>query len=214
MLARGSALRFMLTRLYDWLTIPDGALVQKRDPMEYIRKLRFHRQIGSARGIRNPVMKRVEIFTDGACSGNPGPGGWGAILRYNGATKELSWRRGRDHQQPHGADGGDRGAERAEGAVRGRSLHRQQLRQGRHRRLDRRLEAQRLEDRRQEAGEERRAVAGARRGAQAPQGDLALGEGPCRPRRERARRRTGAARHGAVQAAGADGKARRARPPL
>jgi ribonuclease HI len=35
-------------------------------------------------------MKRVEIFTDGACSGNPGPGGWGAILRYNGADKELS----------------------------------------------------------------------------------------------------------------------------
>ncbi len=33
---------------------------------------------------------RVEIFTDGACSGNPGPGGWGAILRYNGVEKELS----------------------------------------------------------------------------------------------------------------------------
>jgi homoserine kinase type II len=47
-LARGSALRFMLTRLYDWLTIPDGALVQKRDPHEYIRKLRFHRRIASA----------------------------------------------------------------------------------------------------------------------------------------------------------------------
>lgn len=47
-LARGSALRFMLTRLYDWLTIPDGALVQKRDPLEYIRKLRFHRAIASA----------------------------------------------------------------------------------------------------------------------------------------------------------------------
>ena len=31
----------------------------------------------------------VQIFTDGACSGNPGPGGWGAILRYNGAEKEL-----------------------------------------------------------------------------------------------------------------------------
>lgn len=46
-LARGSALRFMLTRLYDWLTIPDGALVQKRDPMEYVRRLRFHRAIGS-----------------------------------------------------------------------------------------------------------------------------------------------------------------------
>ncbi|MDH6230177.1 homoserine kinase type II [Mesorhizobium soli] len=47
-LARGSALRFMLTRLYDWLTIPDGALVQKRDPMEFIRRVRFHRQIKSA----------------------------------------------------------------------------------------------------------------------------------------------------------------------
>ncbi|MGF1629856.1 MAG: ribonuclease HI [Kiloniellaceae bacterium] len=32
----------------------------------------------------------VEIFTDGACSGNPGPGGWGAVLRYKGTEKELS----------------------------------------------------------------------------------------------------------------------------
>ncbi len=35
-------------------------------------------------------MKNVEIFTDGACSGNPGPGGWAAILRYNETEKELS----------------------------------------------------------------------------------------------------------------------------
>lgn len=35
-------------------------------------------------------MKKVEIFTDGACSGNPGPGGWGAILRYREIEKELS----------------------------------------------------------------------------------------------------------------------------
>jgi homoserine kinase type II len=47
LLARGSALRFMLTRLYDWLTIPDGALVQKRDPLEYVRRLRFHRAVTS-----------------------------------------------------------------------------------------------------------------------------------------------------------------------
>jgi ribonuclease HI len=32
----------------------------------------------------------VQVFTDGACSGNPGPGGWGAILRWNGSEKELS----------------------------------------------------------------------------------------------------------------------------
>lgn len=36
------------------------------------------------------IMKTVEIFTDGACSGNPGPGGWGAILRYGDHIKELS----------------------------------------------------------------------------------------------------------------------------
>lgn len=35
-------------------------------------------------------MKKIEIYTDGACSGNPGPGGWGAILIYNQKKKELS----------------------------------------------------------------------------------------------------------------------------
>lgn len=34
-------------------------------------------------------MKKIVIYTDGACSGNPGPGGWGAILRYEGTQKEL-----------------------------------------------------------------------------------------------------------------------------
>ena len=36
------------------------------------------------------ARKFVEIFTDGACSGNPGPGGWGSVLRFNGIEKELS----------------------------------------------------------------------------------------------------------------------------
>ncbi len=35
-------------------------------------------------------MKKIEVFTDGACAGNPGPGGWGAVMRYNGVTKEFS----------------------------------------------------------------------------------------------------------------------------
>ncbi len=35
-------------------------------------------------------MKHVEIFTDGACSGNPGPGGWGAVLRHGDLEKEIS----------------------------------------------------------------------------------------------------------------------------
>ena len=36
------------------------------------------------------TVAEVDLFTDGACSGNPGPGGWGAILRYGGVEKELS----------------------------------------------------------------------------------------------------------------------------
>ncbi len=44
-LARGSALRFLLTRLYDWLNRTEGAMVQPKDPLEYLRKLRFHRGI-------------------------------------------------------------------------------------------------------------------------------------------------------------------------
>ncbi len=46
-LARGGALRFLLTRLYDWLNHPPGALVQRKDPLEYLRKLRFHRGVAS-----------------------------------------------------------------------------------------------------------------------------------------------------------------------
>jgi homoserine kinase type II len=41
-LAQGAALRFLLTRLYDWLNTPEGALVTRKDPMDYIRRLRFH----------------------------------------------------------------------------------------------------------------------------------------------------------------------------
>jgi homoserine kinase type II len=48
LLARGSALRFLLTRLYDWLNHPAGAFVKPKDPLEYLRKLRFHRGVKSA----------------------------------------------------------------------------------------------------------------------------------------------------------------------
>ena len=47
-LARGAALRFMLTRLVDWLNVPPGALVKPKDPREYLRKLRFHAAARSA----------------------------------------------------------------------------------------------------------------------------------------------------------------------
>lgn len=48
-LARGAALRFLLTRIYDWLNTSPEALVKPKDPMEYVRKLRFHRNVNSAR---------------------------------------------------------------------------------------------------------------------------------------------------------------------
>jgi homoserine kinase type II len=50
LLARGSALRFLLTRLYDWLNQAEGAMVRPKDPLEYLRKLRFHRAVASAAG--------------------------------------------------------------------------------------------------------------------------------------------------------------------
>ncbi|WP_088345402.1 MULTISPECIES: homoserine kinase [Rhodomicrobium] len=47
-LARGAALRFLLTRLYDWFHTAENALVRPKDPLEYRRKLRFHQQVASA----------------------------------------------------------------------------------------------------------------------------------------------------------------------
>ena len=47
-LARGGALRFLLTRLYDLLNHPPGALVRPKNPLEYLAKLRFHRGITRA----------------------------------------------------------------------------------------------------------------------------------------------------------------------
>ena len=44
-LARGAAIRFLLTRLYDWLNCPDGAMVKPKNPIEYLRKLRFHQAV-------------------------------------------------------------------------------------------------------------------------------------------------------------------------
>jgi len=49
-LARGAAMRFLLTRLYDWLNTPKSALVTPKDPMEFLQKLRFHRGISGPGG--------------------------------------------------------------------------------------------------------------------------------------------------------------------
>jgi homoserine kinase type II len=55
LLARGAALRFLLTRLVDWLTVPEGALVQPKNPLEYFRKLRFHQRATSVRDYGLPT---------------------------------------------------------------------------------------------------------------------------------------------------------------
>jgi homoserine kinase type II len=49
LLCRGAAIRFLLTRLVDWLNVPPGALVRPKDPLEYVRKLRFHQSVSSVR---------------------------------------------------------------------------------------------------------------------------------------------------------------------
>ena len=45
LLARGAAMRFLLTRLYDWLNTPPEAMVTRKDPLEFIDKLRFHQRL-------------------------------------------------------------------------------------------------------------------------------------------------------------------------
>ena len=49
-LCRGAALRFLLTRLYDWINTPDGALVRRKDPLEYLARLNFHARVADASG--------------------------------------------------------------------------------------------------------------------------------------------------------------------
>jgi homoserine kinase type II len=55
LLARGAAMRFLLTRLVDWLNVPPGALVRPKNPLEYLRKLRFHQKVASVRDYGLPA---------------------------------------------------------------------------------------------------------------------------------------------------------------
>jgi homoserine kinase type II len=47
-LCQGAAIRFLLTRLFDWVNTPEGALVTRKDPVEYLRRLRFHLRVEGA----------------------------------------------------------------------------------------------------------------------------------------------------------------------
>ena len=49
-LARGAAMRFLLTRSFDWLNTPKDALVARKDPFDYVRRLRFHKSVASIAG--------------------------------------------------------------------------------------------------------------------------------------------------------------------
>lgn len=86
----------MLPVFLELIPVPFSCIIESRVRMRcsgrFVQKqhdLAF-RPPGIAGEKRRFFMKTVQIFTDGACSGNPGPGGWGAILRYGTAEKELS----------------------------------------------------------------------------------------------------------------------------
>jgi homoserine kinase type II len=59
LLARGAAMRFLLTRLVDWLNVPPGALVRPKSPQEYFRKLRFHQR---ARSVQDYGVQARELI--------------------------------------------------------------------------------------------------------------------------------------------------------
>ena len=141
-------------------------------------------------------MKQVEVYTDGACSGNPGPGGWGAVLRYrfNGKVyeKRAERRRRQHHQQPHGADGLYRSAAPAQGALRGTAVLRQSVcHQRAGEGLGQKLAAPGLEKSRWLPCPEPGPL-GTGTGAGSPAQDhLCLGQGPRRPPGERTLRPAG-----------------------
>ena len=137
-------------------------------------------------------MKTVTIYTDGACSGNPGPGGWGAILEWQGHEKELS--------------GGEAATTNTRmeltAVLTALALLKEPcvvelysdskyvvdaIEKG----LAVRLAEKGLDQGRQKAGAERRPVAAAAAAAGAPSGASPLGQGPCGEREEQPLRPAG-----------------------
>ena len=206
MLARGAALRFLLTRLFDWLNVPAGALVVPKDPLEYYTKLRFHRSVGDARAYGSAGEREAAGGDlDGRrLLGQSRAGRLGRNLSTwprEGikAVKPLTTNNRMELTAAIAAlEALKRPRESTSTPTRNISAAAS--------RLDRRLEAERLAHRRPEAGEERRSLAEARRRGRTPRRRLALGP---RPRRdmERAGRRIRARGHEAVQAEAANNAA-------
>jgi hypothetical protein len=90
----------------------------------------------------SPARPIIEIFTDGACSGNPGPGGWGALLRFRDVERELS---GGEADTTNNRMEMMAAIMALESALYRASLHRQHVPEGRHHEVDPRLEAQWLD---------------------------------------------------------------------
>ncbi len=139
-------------------------------------------------GVGATRLSTVVIYTDGACKGNPGPGGWGALLRAGAHEKELFGGEAHTTNNRMELTAVIRALRVADARVPGGDLHRLAVREERHRDVDPRLAAQRLEDGGQEARQERGPVARARRARRAAPRVVALGEGPRRQRRQPARR--------------------------
>ena len=87
-LCQGAAIRFLLTRVFDYLNLTEGAIVKIKDPVEYLKRLEFHDNVKNYQGLFFLIME-IKIYTDGACVGNPGPGGWAAIILLENEKKEL-----------------------------------------------------------------------------------------------------------------------------
>ena len=170
MLARGAALRFLLTRAYDWLNTPKDALVSRKNPLEYVRRLRFHQGVRSIAdyGLEEAPMSERDAGRDlhrRRLLGKSGPRRLGRDPDLRRHRKEIS--------------GGEAVTtnNRMElmAAISALEALKQPSRVELHTdseyvkngitAVDPRLEDERLADGRQEAGEERRAVAAARRGA-------------------------------------------------
>ena len=146
-LARGAALRFLLTRSYDWLNTDGEALVKRKDPNEYLRKLQIPSQGEVVPRLRARGALRVEREAEGRHPHRR------RLLRQSGARRlgrhspvgpapqGAERRRTAHHQQSHGADGGDLGAGSAEVSLGRRPLHRLELSTRRHHQLDQGLEA-------------------------------------------------------------------------
>ena len=203
MLARGAALRFLLTRLYDWLNVPPGALVRPKDPLRISRQAALPPQVKSARA-------------NTACAHEPRRD----LHRRRLLRQSRPRRLGRDPALRRAARRSCRGGEAATTNNRmeliaaiaalealkrpcGVDLHTDsQYRAARHHRAgshDWKRNGWRTADKKPVKNEDLwRRLDEARR---APRDRLALGQGPCRPRDERARRRTGAGRDEAVPAA-------------